>query len=58
MIRTALLDPKGQRRFANALLAGETEVPAIETCGADQAPRPSSIETAARPILRRVLYPK
>ena len=58
MIRTALLDPKGQRRFAKALLVGEAEVPAIEACGMDRASRPASIEAAARPILRRVLYPK
>jgi len=66
MIRTALLDPKGQRPFPNALLAGGVEVP--ETGAAmpasrdpnpnDAASLPAFADAAARPVLRRAMYPK
>ena len=67
MIRTALLDPKGQRPFANALLINEWEVPAVEAraaslLGSDQPGSgftlPSLSAEVARPMLRRALYPK
>jgi hypothetical protein len=66
MIRTALLDPKGQRPFPDALLAGGVEVP--ETGAATPVPRDANPNEAApeqvpadaamRPVMRRAMYPK
>lgn len=62
MIRAALLDPKGQRRFANVLLAAEIEASAYEVGGSGSTEPdpvlPILTAAAGRPVLRRAMYPK
>lgn len=66
MIRTAVLDPKGQRPFPNALLAGGAEVPetgaalsvSLETNLTAAAPAPAFADADLRPVMRRAMYPK